>query len=240
MTFILTIVLAAAQSGASSTADAADRQRLKQASNQGEVKTVEEILTAHPELSDAADERGVSFLLGALYRGRKEVAEAYVKRRDTFSVFEASALGRVKDLDLILRKDPGAATRLSPDGFIPLGLAAFFAHEDAVKFLLAHGADVNQYGKVPHVQALHSAAAGKCLECVRALLEKGADPNAPQDEGFRALHEAASNNDRAMAELLIAKGAAAGIKNDKGKTPADFARERGHSEMAAWLDSLKK
>ena len=54
------------------------------------------------------------------------------------------------------------------------------------------------------------------------------------------LHETAANNDRAMAELLISKGALPDIKDDKGKTSADFARERGHPEMAAWLDSLKR
>ena len=68
----------------------------------------------------------------------------------------------------------------------------------------------------------------------------GADPNAPQDDGFRAMHEAAANNDRAMAELLISKGAIANIKDDKGRTAADFARERGHAEIAAWLESLKE
>ena len=106
--------------------------------------------------------------------------------------------------------------------------------------LLRGGADVPQYGRMLHVQPLHSAAAGRCLECVRLLLEAGADPNAPQDEGFRAIHEAAASGDRPMVELLIAKGAHAAIRNDKGRTAADLARESGQIGIAAWLESITK
>jgi ankyrin repeat protein len=178
-------------------------------------------------------------MLNALYRKRTDVVQAYVKRRKTFNIFEASALGRTSELGSLLKKDPASVNSASADGFIPLCLASFFAQRDAVQFLLANGAEVNLYGKRPHLQALHSAAAGHCVECVRLLLEAGANPDAPQEEGFRALHEAAANNDRAMAELLTAKGASVAIKTEKGKTSADLAREAGHAEIAAWLDSLK-
>ena len=242
MTLVLSLVLAAAQATGqvASNPQATDGlKELKQASNKGDLATVERILSAKPEWAEAKDEAGVSFLLNALYRQRGEVVRAYVRRRKAFDLFEASALGRTKDLAALLKQHADVKS-YSPDGFIALGLASFFAQPDAVRLLLANGADVNQYAKAPHVQALHSAAAGKCIECVRLLLEKGADPNSPQDGGFRPLHETAANNDRAMAELLISKGALPDIKDDKGKTSADFARERGHPEMAAWLDSLKR
>jgi ankyrin repeat protein len=189
---------------------------------------------------DAKNDQSVSFMLNALYRGRTDVVQAYVKRRKTFNLFEASALGRTGDIEALLKKDPASVTSYSGDGFIALGLAGFFARPEAIRVLLAHGADVNQYAKVPHVQGLHSAAAGKCIECVRVLLDAGADPNAPQDDGFRALHEAAANDNRAMAELLIARGAIPDMKDDKGRSPADFARERKHADFAAWLESLKR
>jgi ankyrin repeat protein len=238
---ILTIVLVAAQSAsAPSPAPPTDRQRLQQATNKGDLALVEELLGAHPEWVDATGDRGVSFLLSALYRQLADVVAAYVKRRKTFTLFEASALGRAPDIEAILARDPGSVNAYSGDGFFALGLASFFARPDAVKLLIARGADVKQYAKGPHVQPLHSAAAGKCLECVRLLLDAGADPNAPQDEGFRALHEAGANNDRAMAELLIARGADPAVRNEKGRTPGDFAREGGHPDLAAWLESLRK
>jgi ankyrin repeat protein len=241
MSFILTIVLSATQAAAgAAAAPPTDRQRLQQSSNKGELNVVEELLTAHPEWVDATDDQGVSFMLNALYRRRTEVVAAYVRRRKTFNLFEASALGRARDIEILLQKDPGSVTSYSGDGFIALGLASFFAQPEAVRVLLAHGADINQYARVPHVQGLHSAAAGKCIECVRLLLDAGADPNAPQDDGFRAIHEAGANDDRAMAELLISRGARPDIKDDKGKTAADLARERGHAEIATWLESLRK
>jgi len=239
MFLILTVVLAGAQgSPASPPAPLPDRRRLQQSSNQGELAVVEELLTAHPEWVEATNEQGVSFMLGALYRNRTDVVQAYVRRGKTFNLFEASALGRTGDLEALLEKDPASVTSYSGDGFTALGLASFFAQPEAVRILLARGADVNQYARVPHVQALHSAAAGRCLECVRLLLDKGADANAPQDDGFRALHEAAANDDRAMAELLIARGARPDVRNDRGQTPADLARARGHAGIAAWLESL--
>lgn len=213
-------------------------KRLEEASNAGDLGAVEEILTAHPEFAEARTEAGVSFLLNALYRQRAEVVQAYARRRKSFDIFEASSLGKADLLRSLLDKDPGAVTAVSSDGFFPLGLAAFFARSEAVALLLDRGADVNQWARSPRVQALHAAAAGRCVDCVRVLLEKGADPNAAQEQGFRALHEAASSNDRVMAELLIAKGAQPDIRNDKGKTSADLARDKGHAEMAAWLDSL--
>lgn len=241
MSLIMTIVLAASQAASAPTpAPITARQRLQQATNKGELGVVEELLTAHPEWVDATNDQGVSFMLNALYRGRTDVVQAYVKRRTTFNLFEASALGRTKDIETLLRKDPGSITSYSGDGFIALGLASFFAQPEAVRVLLAHGADINQYARAPHVQGLHSAAAGRCIECVRLLLDAGADPNAPQDDGFRAIHEAGANDDRAMAELLISRGARPDIKEDKGRTAADLARERGHAEMAAWLESLRK
>ena len=241
MSLILTVFLATIQGApAPSPSPLTDRQRLQQASNKGELSVVEELLTAHPEWVDAANDQGVSFMLNALYRRHADVVQAYLKRRKTFNLFEASALGRTGDIEALLRKDPASVTSYSGDGFIALGLASFFAQPDTVRVLLAKGADVNQYAMVPHVQGLHSAAAGRCLECVRLLLDKGADPNAPQDDGFRPMHEAAANDNRAMAELLIARGALPNIKDDKGKTAADLARERGHEEIAVWLESLRK
>lgn len=240
MILVLTIVLSSVQASATPSPVVSDLKALQAASNKGDLAEVEKLLAAHPDWVDARDEKGIPFLLNALYRNRSEVVQAYAKRRAHFDIFEASALGREAELDSLIRKDPSSVTAYSADGFIPLTLASFFAQEGAVKVLLAHKADVHQYAKTPHVQALHSAAAGRCVGCVRLLLNAGADPNTPQDGGFRALHEAAANGDRTMAELLIAKGASPDIKNDAGKTGADLARERGHPDIAAWLDSLKK
>ena len=75
------------------------------------------------------------------------------------------------------------------------------------------------------------------LSIVALLLEKGASVNARQVGGFTPLMSAAAANRRDLAELLLAHGADPALTNDQGQTAADFARERGHTELAAWLSA---
>jgi hypothetical protein len=72
------------------------------------------------------------------------------------------------------------------------------------------------------------------------LLDAGADPNARQTAGFTAIFSAAAANRRNLTEILIANGADPGIRNDFGQSAAGFARERGHAELADWLEKLNR
>jgi hypothetical protein len=56
--------------------------------------------------------------------------------------------------------------------------------------------------------------------------------------GFTPIFSAAIANRRDRAEVLLAHGADPHRKSDQSKTAAEFARERGHTEMAGWLESL--
>ena len=65
----------------------------------------------------------------ALYTNRATIADAVLAlpaARDSLSIHEAAAAGVVARLETILAADPDAANAWSPDGFQPLGLAAFF------------------------------------------------------------------------------------------------------------------
>ena len=119
-------------------------------------------------------------------------------------------------------------------------MAAGFGTPGAVRALLSAGADVNALSRNPQKnQPLHAAVAlGKNPDIVNLLLASGAQVNAPQAGGFTALFSAAAADCRPLADLLVAHGADPAHKSDEGKTAADFARERGHTEMADWLESL--
>jgi ankyrin repeat protein len=75
------------------------------------------------------------------------------------------------------------------------------------------------------------------MEIVNMLLEHGANPNATQERGFVPLHDAAANGNLALVQLLVKHGAQVNAKAEDGKTPADMATERGHKEVAEWLET---
>ena len=84
---------------------------------------------------------------------------------------------------------------------------------------------------------LHAVVSlGRDPETVRLLLAHGADPNATQVAGFTALFSAAAANRRDLCEMLIQAGAHTRHRADMDKTAAEFARERGHGELADWLE----
>jgi len=195
-----------------------------------------------PALIQARDPQGVSPLLWSVYAGQPVVRDYLLAQLVTHGVlldiFEAASVGDVLRLEDILTADPASVHSFSGDGWTPLHLAAGFGIPESVDLLLQHGAPVDAVSKNPQRnQALHAALAlGRNLQTVRLLLSHGADPNAAQVGGFTPLFSAASANRRDLVDLLIEHGAYALHTSDLGKTAADFARERGHTELADWLD----
>jgi ankyrin repeat protein len=150
-----------------------------------------------------------SRLLAALYEGRSDDVERLRAESGALDLFEASAVGDTERLRELL--DGGAGPNdFAPDGFTPLTLAAFFKHPDAVRLLLERGADVHQRARNEHLRVLpiHSAAAnGGSVEIVRDLLDAGADVNARQPEGFRAIDAARQEGHEELERLLLERGA---------------------------------
>ena len=198
---------------------------------------------AEPKTMETRDAQGVSALLWSVYAGQPIVRDYLLAQLATrgvvLDIFEAAAVGDVLRLEDILAADPGAVHSFSGDGWTPLHLAAAFGTPEAVDVLLQHGAQVDVVSKNPQRnQALHAALAlGRNRESVKLLLAHGADPNATQVGGFTPLFSAATANRRDLVDLLIESGAQAHHRSDLGKTAAEFARERGHTELAEWLES---
>lgn len=193
------------------------------------------------QLADAAGERdtdGVSALLFAQYYGRGDLVEALRPHKGELDAFEAAALGDVDRLRELLDSDPALVNAYAPDGFFPLGLAAFFKHPAAVRLLLEHGADPNQESRHSQivVRPIHSAAAdGGSVEVARLLIDAGSDVNARQPDGGTALHTAAHEGNRDLVDLLLARGADASLLMHERDTPADVAARQGHAELAERL-----
>jgi ankyrin repeat protein len=193
-----------------------------------DVRAVRGLLEDQPWLATDRDEDGVSALMRARYqmdRGLVAAVRAHVAEVD---VFESAAFGDLDRLSELLATEPDLVNATSGDGFTPLHLAAFFGQTDAVRLLLARGAepDVRGQGWMTGT-ALSAAAAGGHTAIVLLLLEVGVDPNVQQAQGFTPLHAAAQNADLEAVRALLDAGADPAIVTEEGVTAAELAEQAG-------------
>lgn len=209
----------------------------------GATAEVADAVQDDPALAAWRDPQGVSALLWSVYCGQPLIRDFLLTRLAAdgiaLDIFEAAATGDLPHLRTLLAAESALIHSYSGDGWTPLHLAAAFSTPEAVSLLLESGARLDALSRNPQQnQPLHAALAlGKNPETIRLLLEHGAPVNAAQAGGFTPIFSAASANRRDLAELLFSHGADPGQKSDAGKTPADFALERGHADLAAWLDA---
>lgn len=205
-----------------------------QLATQGDERAACAELQRDPTLANARDAQGVSVVCLAMYRRRAEIAAALAAARADLDIFEAACVGDLERVMRLASDDSNSVNAPSPDGFSPVGYAAFFGHPRVLQALIARGGEVNAPSRNGmRVCPLHSAAAnsdpGKAVELARIVLEAGADPNLPQQGGFTALHAAALHGNTALIELLLRHGAEPTLKNEEGASAADLARSKGQA-----------
>ena len=214
-------------------------QRCFELLQSGDANALRRLLEEAPDAADARDTNGVSLLMHTLYRGRPDLAETVAARKHELDIFEAASLGRLEALKKYLHNDD-ALNSYSKDGFTALHFACYFGQPEAARLLVEKGARIDAVANnATKVMPLHSAASSRNLAAARILLEHGAPVNARQQAGWVPIHAAVQNGDAAMVDLLLAHGADAETANDEGKTPAILARDKGHTQIAALLETLK-
>ena len=208
-----------------------------EAVKKGDREAVERMLAKDASFAGAKDENGTSAVLLSHYHGRTEVARALLARRPTLDIFESATAGDVDRVRELLSADASLANATAPDGFSPLGLAAFFGRPEVAELLIAHGADPSKPSENEmKVTPLHSAVAGGGNTAVaKMLIGAGAAVNVAQRHGWTPLHGAADSGDVEIVRLLLARGADPHAKHDGGATALDLAREKDHTEAAALL-----
>ena len=204
----------------------------------GDTATIATLLDSDPSLLRAKS-GDTSAILLALYHGKPDVARLLVERGATLTFAEAVALGDEQTVERMLASDASLAKSFSDDGYPAVGLAIFFRQPAIARRLLERGADVNAAARnAQKVAPLHAAAAVRDLDTMRLLLDRGADPNARQQQGFVALQTAAIHGDTEMAKLLLDHGADKNAKADDGKSAADMARDKGQNAFVDWLERV--
>lgn len=202
----------------------------------GDVERLRSLISAEPALAGARDDAGVSVILEARYRCRLDLLDVLLAARPRLDVFEAAAVGDVKRVAALIDAEPEIVRAWSPDGFTPLHLAAYFGQAEAVKMLLANGADVVAASRnAMSLAPLHSAAAGGHRAICELLLIHGARVDARQVSGWTPLFSAAARGDGDMVRLFLTHGADPAVRQAQGRTPLDIALEKGHRQMADLL-----
>jgi ankyrin repeat protein len=203
----------------------------------GHTAEVTRLLDADPALVNARAEDGLSAVLTAAYYQEPDIARLLVQRGAELNVFEACAAGELPRVKALIDQQPDLINAYAPDGFQPLGLAAFFGHQAIVEFLLSYGAEVNSPSRNGlRVMPLHSAVANKQTEIAELLIDHGADVNAVQADAFTPLHAAAQNGMLDVTRWLIARGADINPRlSSSGQTPLALAIDHQHDAVAELL-----
>lgn len=187
---------------------------------------------------EARTETGETVFLYSLYRGKAKCVEA-LQKRGGLTLQEAAAAGDVECVNVCLDAAPWTIQSLSADGWTALHLAAFLGRDAVVVRLLERGADAMQWGRAFDANlAIHAACAGRRIgkAAFARLVAATGNPDITPKHGYTPLMEAALNGSSDLVDVLLAAGADTTRKNPDGKTAADFAREKGHAELAKRLE----
>jgi len=129
--------------------------------------------------------------------------------------------------------DAGEASA-SDDGMSELHAAACDGDAEALKQLLAGGAEVDARDEAGRTAA-HLAAGYGELEILSLLLAAGASVDARDGGGNTPLHFAASYGTTEAVQRLLAAGADRGAVNGEGQSARQIAVANGHDDAAAAL-----
>ena len=119
----------------------------------------------------------------------------------------------------------------------PLMVAAQWRRLDVVRFLLDNGADTTALDASNARTALMHACLSGSTQCVRLLLQAGAQVNAKDSFGMTALMMAATTGELDMVRCLVRAGADICGQDEWGYTALDWAAKWKREAIVRYISS---
>ena len=198
---------------------------------------------------DAADANGITPLIAATTTGQRDVvrlllsAGADINARgpeDRTALIYAIQAEQPEMALFLLEQETIDVEARESNGSTPLVEAVLFKQMRVAEALLEKGAEINGPGPVGR-RALHCVASRLDAEVFRWLLDRNADPDARDDDGWIPLHHAAFSiapSDQSQwsdvgggLRLLLESTSDMNTANDAGQTPLHSAVRWGE----VWL-----
>lgn len=161
------------------------------------------ILKDHPEYANIRLKSGISITSHAVYNFKFELAKEIYQLSTIRDLATCCAIDDLNEIEkrILEGADPN---ELTVDGFTPLSLSCAFGTPESVALLLSHKADPNKRGTaLDKIAPIHAAIFGRKPQNLNLLLEAGADPELPQENGFTPIQGAVQNRDQ-MSMLMLA------------------------------------
>jgi ankyrin repeat protein len=155
----------------------------------------------------------------------------------------AARLGDEGRMAALLSANPALRDALSPVlGVTPLMCAARCGRAAMARYLISQRADVNARSAVSGDDGGNSplwfaaqSSRSESVAVAQALLDSGADKDAPGEKGWRPLHVAAIWNREAMCRFLVAVGANTTAVDNRRLTALDLASAMESDGARAFL-----
>jgi ankyrin repeat protein len=197
-------------------ADVTPGQMFKRATNDGDLQTIETLLSAGFDPNGPVDGNGYKPLWYAIQFGRTEVVE----------------------LLLAAHADPNAKPASLPFYLTPLRLALQQGNLQIVRALIKAGAHVDAR-ESDGSTALFDEVRDVHLDAIRLLIENGADVNVRDSEGASLLDNAVWSGPLDTIALLVAHGAHLNEPDTQtGATPINEAAFMGRTSVVQFLLQL--
>lgn len=187
---------------------------LLKAAWQGDLPIVQYLLLKGADVNARDTESKETALMNAVTRGHTEVARALIaakanigfRNRFDFNAFTSAVAAGNEEIAAMLL-GAGAKPDEGASGLTPLAFAVASGNTKMMRFLVAHGADVNHGVKSGGQTALVSAILGAQIEAVKTLIELKANVNAAMKDGTTPLKWARKGDQEEIIALLVAAGA---------------------------------